>query len=111
MRQSRACKKPLIIDLSNRFITRGQEIFHLTPQEFALLQLLAQHPDKVLSREMLLAEAWGYGAGVQTRTLDNHIMQLRHKLGLQKEIETVYKCGYRLNLRRGTILVLQNNAA
>ena len=47
---------------------------------------------KVLSREKILAEIWGYDAG-ETRTLDNHVARLR-KLGVK--IETVFGVGYKL---------------
>ena len=67
----------------------------LTQQEFYLLQELAQHVDKPVSREQLLRDAWGYACPGETRTVDVHIQRLRRKLGFSC-IETVYRCGYRL---------------
>ena len=67
----------------------------LTQQEFSLLQELAQHLGRPLSRQELLRSAWGYVCPGETRTVDVHIQRLRNKLGLSC-IETVYRRGYRL---------------
>lgn len=64
----------------------------LNRKEFELLKCLMENHGKVLSREKLLTEIWGYDAG-ETRTLDNHIARLR-KLGVK--IETVFGVGYKL---------------
>lgn len=89
------------IDLAaHRVLRAGQELT-LTPQEYALLETLAVHRGLALSREQLLLTAWGYEYVVNTRTVDVHIQRLRKKLGLQKQIQTVYKIGYRLNTRAG----------
>lgn len=89
------------IDLAaHRVLRAGQELT-LTPQEYALLETLAVHRGFAVSREELLLTAWGYEYVVNTRTVDVHIQRLRKKLGLQKQIQTVYKIGYRLNARAG----------
>ena len=67
----------------------------LTQQEFSLLQELAQHLGRAMSREELLRDAWGYASPGETRTVDVHIQRLRKKLGFSC-IETVYRRGYRL---------------
>ncbi len=64
----------------------------LNRKEYELLKLFAENAGKVLSREKLLNDIWGYDAG-ETRTLDNHVARLR-KLGVK--IETVFGVGYRL---------------
>lgn len=64
----------------------------LNRKEFELLQYLMVNAGKVLSREKLLTEIWGYDVG-ETRTLDNHVARLR-KLGIK--IETVFGVGYKL---------------
>ena len=64
----------------------------LNKKEFELLRVFMTHAGKVLSREKLLNEVWGYDAG-ETRTLDNHVARLR-KLGIP--IETVFGVGYKL---------------
>ena len=69
----------------------GKEIV-LNRKEYELLKYFMENHGKVLSREKILAEIWGYDAG-ETRTLDNHVARLR-KLGVK--IETVFGVGYKL---------------
>lgn len=64
----------------------------LNRKEYELLKYFMENHGKVLSREKLLIEVWGYDAG-ETRTLDNHVARLR-KLGVK--IETVFGVGYKL---------------
>ncbi len=64
----------------------------LNRKEFELLKYFMTHAGKVLPREKLLTEIWGYDTG-ETRTLDNHVARLR-KLGVN--IETVFGVGYKL---------------
>ncbi len=64
----------------------------LNRKEFELLKYFMVNAGKVLSREKLLTEVWGYDTG-ETRTLDNHVARLR-KLGVN--IETVFGVGYKL---------------
>jgi DNA-binding response OmpR family regulator len=52
----------------------------LTTQEFKLLKFFARSPGRVISREELLNEVWGYTNYPTTRTVDNHILRLRQKL-------------------------------
>ena len=89
------------VDLAaHRVLRAGQEVA-LTPQEYALLETLVLNRNLALSRDKLLEIAWGYDYQGETRTVDVHIQRLRRKLGLEKEIQTVYKIGYRLNTREG----------
>jgi two-component system phosphate regulon response regulator PhoB len=68
----------------------------LTATEFRLLKLLMEHDGRVLSRERLLSEAWGYSLDVDSRTVDTHVRRLRRKLGSRAGlIETVIGVGYR----------------
>ena len=85
----------LAIDEDERAVYVDGEPCDLTQQEFYLLQELAQNPDRPLSREELLRDAWGYQSPGETRTVDVHIQRLRKKLGFSC-IETVYRRGYRL---------------
>jgi DNA-binding response OmpR family regulator len=59
----------------------GQPL-ELTPKEFDLLTLLVSHPGRAFARDYLLDRVWGaeYG-GLETRTVDTHILRLRKKLG------------------------------
>ena len=86
---------------ARRVFVREAEV-NLTPQEYALLDALVRNQDRALSREQLLQEAWGYTYGGDTRTVDVHIQKLRKKLDLAKEIQTVYKLGYRLSGQQKT---------
>ncbi len=70
------------------------ERLDLNKKEFELLKYFMQHPGKVLSRETILLEVWGYEQG-ETRTLDNHISRLR-KMGITN-LETVFGVGYKLS--------------
>lgn len=91
--------KDLRIDLNAHSVLRGGQVLELTPQEYALLEALVINRNLALSREKLLSIAWGYDYEGETRTVDVHIQRLRRKLGLEKEIQTVFKIGYRLNTR------------
>lgn len=69
----------------------------LTVRELGLLKEFAAHPGEVLSRDTLLDEVWGMDYAGGTRTLDQHIVQVRRKLGKSGDlIETVRGTGYRL---------------
>lgn len=71
----------------------------LTVRELGLLKTFAAHPGEVLSRDKLLDCVWGADYAGGTRTLDQHIVQVRRKLGASGElIETVRGVGYRLRL-------------
>ncbi len=68
----------------------------LTPRELDLLRMFAAHPGDVLTRERLLNAVWGVEYYGTTRTLDQHVLVLRRKLGTDAEIETLRNRGYRL---------------
>ncbi|QNB46296.1 response regulator [Thermanaerosceptrum fracticalcis] len=79
-------------------LKKGQRL-ELSPKEFELLQVLMSHKGKVLKREFLLKEVWGYDFLDQTRTVDVHVRFLRCKLEDNPDdpvyIETVRGVGYR----------------
>ncbi len=69
----------------------------LTATEFKLLKYLLTSRGRVLTRDLLLDQVWGYDVAVTTRTIDTHVKRLREKLGKGGEcIETVRGIGYRL---------------
>jgi DNA-binding response OmpR family regulator len=68
------------IDFTSMEATRGGRPIPMTAQEFKLLHYLAKSPERVISREELLNEVWGYQNYPSTRTVDNHILRLRQKL-------------------------------
>jgi DNA-binding response OmpR family regulator len=69
----------------------------LTAKEFMLLEYLLQHRGRVLSRDVLLTDVWGYRYTGGTRTVDVHVRRLREKLPLlSKALTTVKQFGYKL---------------
>ena len=74
----------------------------LTPREFELLACLMRYAGKVLSREQLLRDAWGWEYLVETKTVDTHVKRLRDKLeaaGIDPAlVETVRGYGYRFKV-------------
>lgn len=76
---------------------RGRRI-ELSQKEFALLRALAADPTRVLTKEELLRDVWGFRSLGTTRTLDSHACRLRHKLGAEGDrfVVNVWGVGYRL---------------
>ncbi|HVL69467.1 MAG TPA: response regulator transcription factor [Vicinamibacterales bacterium] len=88
---------PISIDADSHRVTLNGEPVRLTAKEFLLLQFLVRHRGRVLSRDVLLTDVWGYQYTGGTRTVDVHIRRLREKLPILNDaIETVKQFGYRL---------------
>jgi DNA-binding response OmpR family regulator len=87
----------ITIDSGRHVVTvDGQEV-RLTAKEFLLLLYLVQHRGRVLSRDLLLTDVWGYQYTGGTRTVDVHIRRLREKVPvLANAIETIKQFGYKL---------------
>jgi DNA-binding response OmpR family regulator len=87
------------VDFAKMQLTRRGQALSMTSQEFRLLKYFAQHPERVLSREELLNEVWGYQDYPTTRTVDNHIWKLRLKLeedpARPVHFQTVHGAGYK----------------
>jgi DNA-binding response OmpR family regulator len=89
---------PLTIDIERHLVEVDGEDVRLTAKEFLLLQYLVEHRGRVLSRDVLLTDVWGYQYTGGTRTVDVHIRRLREKLPfLAEAIVTVKQFGYRLD--------------
>ncbi len=90
------------IDLARQTATRGRKTLHLTAKEFAMLRLMAETPGEPVTRERFLDVVWGYSAFPTTRTVDNHIAELRRLIEPAPEepkwIKTVHGVGYKLDL-------------
>jgi len=86
----------LTINLLERSVRQNGEEISLKPMEFDLLVMLAKNKNIALSRERLLHGVWGVDYQGETRTVDVHIAQIRKKLGLNEQIKTISKLGYRL---------------
>jgi DNA-binding response OmpR family regulator len=88
---------PITIDVERHHVTLHGEDVRLTAKEFLLLQYLVQHKGRVLSRDVLLSDVWGYQYTGGTRTVDVHVRRLREKLPpLSDGIETIKQFGYKL---------------
>ncbi|UUY03606.1 response regulator transcription factor [Svornostia abyssi] len=83
----------LEIDAGARLVRRAGEDVQLTRTEFDLLAHLVGANGRVLSRDHLLEEVWGYADGTGPRTVDSHIAALRRKLG-PDAVRTVHGVGY-----------------
>ncbi len=68
------------IDFTSMEVSRSGRPVTMTAQEFKVVRFFAKSPGRVISREELLNEVWGYHNYPSTRTVDNHILRLRHKL-------------------------------
>ncbi len=88
---------PLSVDVDRHLVKTDGEEVKLTAKEFLLLQYLMQHRGRVLSRDLLLSDVWGYSYTGGTRTVDVHVRRLREKLPfLTDAIATVKQFGYKL---------------
>ena len=71
----------------------------MTPKEFKMLEYMIKNPRRVLSRDELLNQVWGYRSYPCTRTVDTHILKLRRKLEQEpskpRHFLTVHGAGYR----------------
>ena len=88
---------PLSMDLDRHLVLDAGQQVPLTAKEFLLLEYFIQHRGRVLSRDLLLTDVWGYQYTGGTRTIDVHIRRLREKLPyLAVAIDTVKQFGYKL---------------
>ena len=87
------------VDLTRMTVSKNGLDTNLTAQEFKLLKFLIANQERAISRDELLNEVWGYDHYPSTRTVDNHILRLRHKLEKDPSepihFQTVHTVGYR----------------
>lgn len=86
--------KNIKIDREHYQVLKGDETIILPRKEFALLELLHSHPNKLFTREEIYANVWGNKVVVGDRTIDVHIRKLRQKIG-EEHIITVKGVGYK----------------
>jgi DNA-binding response OmpR family regulator len=90
----------LVLDAARHEAHRGDAVVRLTAREFELLWFLASNPNRVFSRDQLMARVWGYSSALETGTVTVHVRRLREKLeddaSRPELIETVWGVGYRL---------------
>lgn len=87
------------VEFDGHLVYRDGQIVDLTPKEYELLEVLITNRNIALSRDKLLELVWEYDFEGDSRTVDVHIQKLRKKLGWEACIKTVYKLGYRLEVR------------
>jgi DNA-binding response OmpR family regulator len=89
------------IDFLRQTASKAGRSLELPVRAFAILKVFARRPGEVVSRDVLLDEAWGYEKYPNTRTVDNHLVKLRKALEDEPErpryLVTVHGAGYRLD--------------
>jgi DNA-binding response OmpR family regulator len=89
------------LDKGSFEISIGGNRLDLTTTEFKLLSVLVERRGRILSRDTLLQDVWGYQNAIDTRTVDTHVRRLREKLGASADrIVTVRGEGYRFLTKR-----------
>lgn len=90
------------VDFAKMQVTRAGQAVFLTAHEFKLLKYFLDSVDRVLTREELLNDVWGYNFFPSTRTVDNQILKLRQKLETDpanpKHFRTIHGAGYKFVL-------------
>jgi DNA-binding response OmpR family regulator len=87
----------IALDIDRHVVSSGGKDVALTAKEFLLLEYLMRHRGRVLSRDVLLTDVWGYRYTGGTRTVDVHVRRLREKLPVLADgLVTVKQFGYKL---------------
>jgi DNA-binding response OmpR family regulator len=89
----------VLVDMEQMEVSRAGTPVSLTAQEFKLLRYFFQNPMRVISRQQLLTEVWGYESYPTTRTVDNQVLKLRQKLEPNptepRYLRTIHGAGYK----------------
>jgi DNA-binding response OmpR family regulator len=89
----------IFVDFTKMEVIREGKPLALTAQEFKTLKFMVQNPERVITRDELLNEVWGYHNYPSTRTVDNHILKLRQKLEKDPanpvHFRTIHGVGYK----------------
>jgi DNA-binding response OmpR family regulator len=95
------------IDLVGQVALRGGKRIELPSRAFAILKVFARRPGEVVSRDILLDEAWGYEDYPNTRTVDNHLVKLRRALEDEPDkpryLVTIHGAGYKLDVSKDAV--------
>ncbi len=92
----RVARGPLVVDATRHEVKLDGRAVVMTPTEFRLLHLLASHPGRVFTRDLLVTRVIGDGAAVIDRNIDVHVRSIRKKLGDHRHlIDTIRGVGYR----------------
>jgi DNA-binding response OmpR family regulator len=106
----------LRLDLLGRCAWYGEQFIDLPDREFALLEYFMRHPSRVLSRQTILADVWGYDEDPASNVVDVYVRYLRNRLGRttagrRSFIVTVRGEGYRFDAPDGTVDQVVSSAA
>ena len=97
----------IAIDLAGQVARRAGKRVELPSRAFAILKVFARRPGEVVSRDVLLDEAWDYDDYPNTRTVDNHLVKLRRALEDEPDrprwLVTVHGVGYKLDIPRDAV--------
>jgi DNA-binding response OmpR family regulator len=95
------------VDLVGCVCTRGGQRVELPSRAYQILKVFARRPGEVVSRDVLLDEAWGYDDYPNTRTVDNHLVKLRRALELEPDkprwLVTIHGAGYKLAVSKDSV--------
>jgi DNA-binding response OmpR family regulator len=94
----------LVLDPAMHTVRRADQLVELTSKEFALLEYLMRHPNRLITREMAETHLWSYENIVASNVVDVYIRRLRRKIDdpfKDKLLETVRGSGYRIREERG----------
>jgi DNA-binding response OmpR family regulator len=89
----------LRLDPATHYVWRGETLLDLTAKEYALLEYMMRNPNRLITREMVMAHLWDYDQMIASNVVDVYIRRLRRKVDdpySTKLIETVRGAGYRL---------------
>jgi len=97
----------LEIDLVGQVALKEGKRIELPSRAFAILKVFARRPGEVVSRDVLLDEAWGYEDYPNTRTVDNHLVKLRRALEDEPDkpryLVTIHGAGYKLDVPKDAV--------
>ena len=98
----------MVVDFPRQVASKGGDRLDLPARAFAILKVFARRPGEVVSRQLLLDEAWGYEAYPNTRTVDNHLVKLRKAIEDEPDrprwLLTVHGAGYKLDVTAGAVV-------
>ena len=98
----------VVVDFPRQVASKHGDRLDLPARAFAILKVFARRPGEVVSRQLLLDEAWGYDAYPNTRTVDNHLVKLRKAIEDEPDrprwLLTVHGAGYKLDVGAGAVV-------
>ena len=91
---------PFFIDYQRQEVRKNGEVLPLNALEYKLLEYFARHPKRIIDRQELLDEVWGYDSETSTRTVDVHMARLRNRLEepqIPRYLQTIRGMGYKFD--------------